>query len=107
MAIRENPTPGAAMAGTTTERDQNRGNTPAAMLSAAREDYAREARRGRAGRDAASQYAGRMDGVVRMVVEAARVLTPTPVTVCALGGVRPGGPGLPSDNSFFILFGGP
>jgi [protein-PII] uridylyltransferase len=77
------------------------------MLSAAREDYAQEARRGRAGRDAASQYAGRMDGVVRMVVEAARALTPTRVAVCALGGYGREALCLHSDIDLLIVFGGP
>ena len=86
MLITGNRAPNATMTGTTMGRDHDRGNTPAAMLSAAREDYAGEARRGRAGRGAAFHYAGRMDAVVQMVVEAARAVTSTPVAVCALGG---------------------
>jgi [protein-PII] uridylyltransferase len=106
MGVTRNTAPGTTMTGTTTGRDQDRGNTPAAMLSAAREDYAREARRGRAGRDAASQYAGRMDAVVQEVVEGARALTTTPVAVCALGGYGREALCLHSDIDLLIVFGG-
>ena len=107
MLITGNRAPNATMTGTTMGRDHDRGNTPAAMLSAAREDYAGEARRGRAGRDAASQYAGRMDAVVQMVVEAARAVTSTPVAVCALGGYGREALCLYSDIDLLIVFDGP
>ena len=76
------------------------------MLSAAREEYAREAARGRAGRDTASRYAERMDGVVQAVVEAARALTATPVAVCALGGYGRRALCLHSDIDLLIVFDG-
>ena len=107
MVITGNTAPGATMSGTTTGHDQDRGNTPAAMLSAAREEYAREAQRGRAGRDAASRYAARMDGVVQAVVESARALTATRVAVCALGGYGRQALCLHSDIDLLIVFGGP
>ena len=91
----------------TTGHDQDRGKAPAAMLSAAREEYAREAERGRAGRDVASRYAARMDGVVQAVVESARPLTTTPVSVCALGGYGRQALCLHSDIDLLIVFGGP
>ena len=94
------------MTGTTAGHDQDRGNTPAAMLAEGREEYAREARRGRAGSEAAARYAARMDGVVQAVVESARGLTATPVAVCALGGYGRQALCLHSDIDLLIVFDG-
>src|SRR6476469_7707225 len=60
--------------------------TAAARLAAAREEYAQLARRGRAGREAASRYAYHMDGVVQSIVASARDRSTTPFVVCAVGG---------------------
>jgi [protein-PII] uridylyltransferase len=102
MGITGDMTPDA----TTTGNDQDRRDTPAALLSAAREAYAREAERGRAGSDTASRYAARMDGVVQAVVESARALTATPLAVCALGGYGRQALCLNSDIDLLIVFGG-
>jgi [protein-PII] uridylyltransferase len=78
----------------------------AARLATAREEYAQLARRGRAGRDAASRYAFQMDGVVQAVVETARGRTTTPFVVCAVGGYGRRALCLHSDVDLFIGFDG-
>src|SRR4051812_86305 len=74
------------MTGRTDIRGAELKQSAADRLEAAREEYAQQARRGGAGRDAASRYAFQMDGVVQTIVEAARDRTPTPFVVCAVGG---------------------
>ena len=79
----------------------------AAALGAAREEYAADARRGNAGRATVQRYADRMDGLVRMVVEAARDRTDTPLVVCAVGGYGRRALCLHSDVDLLIVFDGP
>ncbi len=74
------------MTGQTDTKGTELKESAAARLAAAREEYVQQARRGRAGREAASQFADRMDAVVQTVVDAARDRTSTPVAVCAVGG---------------------
>jgi len=78
----------------------------AARLAAAREEYVREARRGRAGRETALRYADQMDGVVQTVVEVARDRTTLPVAVCAVGGYGRRALCLHSDVDLLIVFDG-
>jgi [protein-PII] uridylyltransferase len=77
-----------------------------ARLAAAREEYVREARRGRAGRETALRYADQMDGVVQTVVEAARDRTSLPFAVCAVGGYGRRAQCLHSDVDLLIVFDG-
>jgi [protein-PII] uridylyltransferase len=77
-----------------------------ARLAAAREEYAQLARRGRAGRDAASRFAFQMDGVVQTIVDAARDRTSTPFVVCAVGGYGRRALCLHSDVDLLIGFDG-
>ena len=78
----------------------------AAALSAARRDFALEARKGRGGREAQAAHAAAMDAVVRQLVDAARRGVPAPVVVCALGGYGRRTLCLHSDVDLMILFGG-
>ncbi len=78
----------------------------AATLAAAREDYAQEARRGRAGLEAMTRYADRMDALVGMVAEAARQRTATRFVVCAVGGYGRRSLCLHSDVDLLIVFDG-
>ena len=78
----------------------------AAMLSAARDEYAAEARTGRGGRATVRRYADRMDGLVRTVVEAAGDRTTTPFVVCAVGGYGRRALCLHSDIDLLIVFDG-
>ena len=78
----------------------------AARLAAAREEYAQLARRGRAGRDAASRYSYQMDGVVQSIVAGARDRTSTPFVVCAVGGYGRRALCLHSDVDLLIVFDG-
>ncbi len=78
----------------------------AALLAAAREEYAQEARLGRAGLDTLVRYADRMDGLVGMVVGAARDRTATPLVVCAVGGYGRRTLCLHSDIDLLIVFDG-
>jgi [protein-PII] uridylyltransferase len=78
----------------------------AAMLAAAREDYAREARAGLAGVETVSRHAERIDALVRMVVDAACDRMATPVAVCAVGGYGRRALCLHSDIDLLIVFGG-
>ena len=94
------------MAGQSDSRGTELKENAAARLAAAREEYAREARRGRAGREAAERYADQMDGVVQAVVEAAHDRTTLPVTVCAVGGYGRRAQCLHSDVDLLIVFDG-
>ncbi len=94
------------MAGQSDSRGTELKENAAARLAAAREEYAREARRGRAGREAAERYADQMDGVVQAVVEAAHGRTALPVTVCAVGGYGRRVQCLHSDVDLLIVFDG-
>jgi [protein-PII] uridylyltransferase len=86
---------------------QERKSRGAAMLAAAREEYAVEARSGRAGRDVVARLADRMDALVRMLVEYAQDQTEGPVAVCALGGYGRRALCLHSDLDILVVFDGP
>src|SRR5688500_15291700 len=94
------------MSGTTESNHADLRERAAAMLAAAREDYAREARRGLAGVEAATHHAEAIDGIVRMVVDAACDRMATPVAVCAVGGYGRRVLCLHSDIDLLIVFGG-
>lgn len=79
----------------------------AAVLAAAREEYILEARRGRAGRAAAAVYAGRLDALVRSLVERAHEHTAMGITVCAVGGYGRRALCLHSDLDLLIVVDGP
>ena len=76
----------------------------ASVLAAARRDYVVEARQGRAGREIQARYAAQMDAIVRQLVEAARIHTPEPLAVCALGGYGRRTLCLHSDVDLLIVF---
>src|SRR5690242_298192 len=76
----------------------------AAMLAAARDEYAADARIGRGGRATVQRYADRMDGLVRMVVDAAGDRTATPFCVCAVGGYGRRSLCLHSDIDLLLVF---
>src|SRR5262245_7171592 len=78
----------------------------AAMLAAARDEYAADTREGRGGRATVQRYADRMDGLVRTVVEAASDRTTTPFVVCAVGGYGRRALCLHSDIDLLIVFDG-
>ena len=78
----------------------------AARLAAAREEYVQQARRGRAGRDAAARYADQMDGVVQAVVGAAAGHITKPFAVCAVGGYGRRAQCLHSDVDLLLVFDG-
>jgi len=96
-----------AMTGRTDTQEAELKASAAARLAAAREEYVQLARRGRAGRDAASRYAFQMDGVVQTIVDAARDRTSTPFVVCAVGGYGRRALCLHSDVDLLIGFDGP
>jgi UTP:GlnB (protein PII) uridylyltransferase len=77
-----------------------------ARLAAAREEYVQQARRGRAGRDAAARYADQMDGVVQAVVGAAAGQITKPFAVCAVGGYGRRAQCLHSDVDLLLVFDG-
>nr|MDQ3350069.1 hypothetical protein [Acidobacteriota bacterium] len=77
----------------------------AALVAAARDEYAAEARR-RGGRDVVACLSGRMDALVRTLVDAARECTALPVAVCALGGYGRRALCLHSDLDILIVFDG-
>jgi [protein-PII] uridylyltransferase len=81
-------------------------DSAAARLAAARDEYAQLARRGRAGRDAASRFAIHVDSVVQAMVEMAREHTPTPFVVGAVGGYGRRALCLHSDVDILIGFDG-
>ncbi|MEN3337851.1 MAG: [protein-PII] uridylyltransferase [Acidobacteriota bacterium] len=85
---------------------QDRKHRGAALLAAARDEYAAEARKGRGGRDAVARLADRMDALVRMLVDYARNQTECPVAVCALGGYGRRALCLHSDLDILIVFDG-
>jgi [protein-PII] uridylyltransferase len=78
----------------------------AAMLAAAREEYAVDARHGRGGRQVLGRYADRLDGLVRQLTAAALSRTAMPVAVCAVGGYGRGLLCLHSDIDLLIVFDG-
>ncbi|HZB26434.1 MAG TPA: HD domain-containing protein [Vicinamibacterales bacterium] len=76
------------------------------LLTTARRDYVRAARSGNGGRDAQARYAGQMDAIVRVLVDAAAAVTPGRVAVCALGGYGRRALCLHSDVDLLIVFDG-
>ena len=84
--------------------DRNGKDQRSALLAAAREEYAADARQGRGGLEAAARYADRMDVLVRDIADSARQHTSVPVTVCALGGYGRQTLCLHSDIDLLILF---
>ncbi|MDQ3212822.1 MAG: HD domain-containing protein [Acidobacteriota bacterium] len=78
-----------------------------ALLAAARDEYATDARRGRGGREVVARLAGRMDALVRTLVDAAQAGTTAPLAVCALGGYGRQALCLHSDLDILIVFDGP
>jgi [protein-PII] uridylyltransferase len=85
---------------------QERKNRGAALLAAARDEYATEARKGRGGLDVVARLADRMDGLVRMLVDYAKSQTELPFAVCALGGYGRRALCLHSDLDILIIFDG-
>jgi len=94
------------MTGRTDTQGAELKQSAADRLAAARDEYAQRARRGGAGRDAASRYAFQMDGVVQTIVDAARDRTSTPLVVCAVGGYGRRALCLHSDVDVLIGFDG-
>ena len=95
------------MTGRTDTQGAELKESAAARLAAAQEEYAHLARRGRAGRDRAADYALQMDGVVQMIVQAARDRPSAPFVVCAVGGYGRRALCLHSDVDLLIGFDGP
>jgi [protein-PII] uridylyltransferase len=91
------PAPRGAAPGAARER-------VAALLSAAREEYAVDARAGRAGRLVQARYAAVMDDIIRRLV--AEWMTPPPFVVCAVGGYGRRTLCLHSDIDLLIVFDG-
>ena len=85
---------------------QERKNRGAALLTAARDEYAAEARKGRGGLDVVARLADRMDGLVRMLFDYAKSQTELPFAVCALGGYGRRALCLHSDLDLLIVFDG-
>ena len=85
---------------------QERKNRGAALLAAARDEYAAEARKGRGGLDVVARLADRMDGLVRMLFDYAKSQTELPFAVCALGGYGRRALCLHSDLDILIIFDG-
>ena len=85
---------------------QERKNRGAALLAAARDEYAAEALRGRGGLDVVARLADRMDGLVRMLFDYAKSQTELPFAVCALGGYGRRALCLHSDLDILIIFDG-
>lgn len=73
-------------------------------LSSAREEYASDAKHGRAGRTVVARFADRMDDLIRGIVQDAAELVTQPVVVCALGGYGRRALCLHSDVDLLILF---
>src|SRR3954470_20130058 len=97
---------GSTMLTTPGNHGQERKNRGAALLAAAREEYAAEARKGRGGVEVAARLADRMDGLVRMLVDSAKSQTAPPFSVCALGGYGRRALCLHSDLDILIIFDG-
>ena len=85
---------------------QERKNRGAALLTAARDEYAAEARKGRGGLDVVARLADRMDGLVRMLFDYAKSQTELPFAICALGGYGRRVLCLHSDLDILIIFDG-
>jgi len=75
-------------------------------LDLARQELVEATERGEGGRAALSRYAESIDGIVRELVESARVHTRAPVAVCAVGGYGRKSQFLYSDIDLLIVFGG-
>jgi [protein-PII] uridylyltransferase len=76
----------------------------AALLAAAREEYAIDARRGAGGLAVLERYSARLDDIVRLIVGNARSIRP--LVVCALGGYGRRALSLQSDIDLLIAFDG-
>ena len=86
---------------------RNRKTELAGLLAAARDEYAPEARSGRAGRLMVERYADLMDALVRALVDDAEALTAMPFAVCAVGGYGRRSLCLHSDLDLLVVFEGP
>ena len=93
---------------TTPPASQQTGSRPrlAALLEAARDEYAAEAARGRGGRAVQARFAARVDELVREIVSLGGRGTLLPFAVCALGGYGRRTSCLHSDIDLLILFEG-
>jgi [protein-PII] uridylyltransferase len=78
----------------------------AALLGAARDEYAAEALKGSAGRAVQARFAARIDELIREIVSLDRQETMLPVAVCALGGYGRRTLCLHSDVDLLVLFDG-
>jgi [protein-PII] uridylyltransferase len=79
----------------------------AECLRRARDEYASEAREGKAGRETLARYATRMDALVRDIAEPARADLSTAAVVCAVGGYGRRALCLNSDVDLLIVTAGP
>jgi [protein-PII] uridylyltransferase len=79
----------------------------AALLAAAREEYAGSIRLGEGGRAALQRYAARIDDLIREIAGSAAVQPTSPFALCALGGYGRRALCLHSDIDLLIVFDGP
>jgi [protein-PII] uridylyltransferase len=76
-----------------------------ASLDQARRELIEATERGEGGRAALARHAECIDGIIRELVDSARVHTRSPVAVCALGGYGRKSQFLYSDIDLLIVFG--
>ena len=78
-----------------------------ASLDEARRELIDATERGEGGRAALARHAECIDGIVRELVDSARVHTRAPLAVCAVGGYGRKSQFLHSDIDLLMVFGGP
>ena len=78
-----------------------------ASLDEARRELIDATERGEGGRAALSRHADCIDGIIRELVDAARVHTTALLAVCAVGGYGRKSQFLRSDIDLLMVFGGP